>query len=226
MALAFVAGVLAAGFFSIVVYFYPGRGDQAELETAMAFNSPGASAKSAAERPTSHSPVASVADKQTAVWPDPIAVDIERESRSAYQTGVSSGGASPRKVQIKISDRSWEATPDGLRPRVLGEISLADEGDDAAYQLEIWVNAMVDGRKIGYDAIRVPIHHGHGALDEYLFLQDTDANFRSQPPFEIEIQDITLVEIPDFELEIETNEAPSGQRSRRESKPLNLTQSE
>jgi len=82
---------------------------------------------------------------------------ISSHSRSLVSgssvAGGSSGLLAPRKVLIKVRERDWANTADGLRPRLAGDIVLA-EGDPSSFMVEVWINALVDGEKIGFSAWR------------------------------------------------------------------------
>lgn len=129
---------------------------------------------------------------------------IERSPRSqALIADVDPGVAQASdRVHILITGQGWENTKDGLRPRIVGEITLP-EGTSGSRQVEFWVNVNINGKSIGYNNLRVPVRAGVGRFDEVFFLYETAATLNNQSAFDLSIENIVLLEVPEFDLEID-----------------------
>lgn len=141
----------------------------------------------------------------------------ENESRQHFSRGkVVRSEAAPavtaQSIKIRVTERSWESTTAGIRPRVSGEISMPDL-PAGSRQVEFWATLSVNGESIGYDNLRVPLRNGEGSFDEVFFLQENAPNFSDQQAFDFDIDNIILLEVPDYEIEFEESETEKNPRT-------------
>jgi len=124
---------------------------------------------------------------------------------SAQQTAYSVVGDAPQ-LRIRITERDWENTEEGLRPRLAGEISLP-ENTVGSHQVEFWANVSVDGEAVGYDNLRVTLREGQGRFEEVFFLYEGAPTFRDQPLFDLSIENIVILRVPEYELHLDDEPA-------------------
>lgn len=108
-----------------------------------------------------------------------------------------------KSIMINIGVRDWVGERIGKRPRLKGEIRLED-GSPSPFQVEFWATALMDGKEVGNNLVRIPVRNGIGMIDATLFPSEYPNQFSGE--YDIKISDVIIMEIPDYVINIPKSE--------------------